>query len=239
MLSLLPFPTKENPSNLNQRWTWNASDNTVRSRMSGLCLDGGTLTDCFHPPFDAFPWCNTSLDFLVRATLLVANMTLGEKTSNLQNSNAGVTRLAAPPNRFSEALHGVLVGCGTPSGPQSTGCPTSFPHALALGATFNRYSHFSISFSLCFLEIGACAHNIAFLFQYLPSFITVMLLVRSGDPSAPLYPQRPELWTTKASLGFSFGLYVELEGRKGYRGVFHSARHITFISMCVCVYVSK
>ena len=29
-------------------------------------------------------------------------------------------------------------GCGTPSGTNSTGCATSFPHALALGATFNR-----------------------------------------------------------------------------------------------------
>eukprot|EP00048_Salpingoeca_helianthica_P016232 m.231184 g.231184 ORF g.231184 m.231184 type:complete len:915 (-) comp18276_c0_seq1:117-2861(-) len=123
--------------NQNQRWVWNA-DNTVRGLMSGLCLDGGTITDCFHAPFSSYPWCNISLDAPTRARALVAAMTLDEKAVNLQNSNPGVARLGAPINPFSEALHGVLVGCGKSSGPDSTGCPTSFPHALALGATFNR-----------------------------------------------------------------------------------------------------
>ena len=44
---------------------------------------------------------------------------------------------------FHEALHGVCCGAtkkytNSTTGYTSTGIPTSFPHALALGATFNR-----------------------------------------------------------------------------------------------------
>ena len=42
-----------------------------------------------------------------------------------------------PQNIFAEALHGILCDCGeTYNG--NTGCPTSFPHALLMGASFNR-----------------------------------------------------------------------------------------------------
>lgn len=54
-----------------------------------------------------------------------------------QNTNPGVERLGVPPMQFNEALHGVVVNCG-PTYNGNTGCPTSFPHATALGATFNR-----------------------------------------------------------------------------------------------------
>eukprot|EP00484_Ammonia_sp_Unknown_P005082 CAMPEP_0197074090 /NCGR_PEP_ID=MMETSP1384-20130603/210934_1 /TAXON_ID=29189 /ORGANISM="Ammonia sp." /LENGTH=946 /DNA_ID=CAMNT_0042512931 /DNA_START=16 /DNA_END=2857 /DNA_ORIENTATION=- len=64
-------------------------------------------------------------------------MTLAEKVQNLQSTNPGVTRLGVPSNLFHEALHGVVCGCGE-TYENNTGCPTSFPHALLLGATFNR-----------------------------------------------------------------------------------------------------
>ena len=53
--------------------------------------------------------------------------------------STGVGVLGIPPMKFAEALHGVESGCGRSSGSDgSTGCATSFPHGLLLGATFNR-----------------------------------------------------------------------------------------------------
>ena len=58
------------------------------------------------------------------------------------SSNPGIKRMGVPPFAFSEALHGVASDCAATSyfselGKNNTGCPTSFPHALALGHTFN------------------------------------------------------------------------------------------------------
>ena len=64
-------------------------------------------------------------------------MTMEEKISNLGTSNNGVSRLGVPPNEYNEALHGVSVACGA-SYNGSTGCATSFPHALLLSASFNQ-----------------------------------------------------------------------------------------------------
>lgn len=79
-------------------------------------------------------------------------MTLTEKGQNLGGAGGwggsqGVPRLGVTQNaalQSSEALHGLeQAGCGaTTYHPEfkgnNTGCPVSFPHALALGATFNR-----------------------------------------------------------------------------------------------------
>ena len=64
--------------------------------------------------------------------------TMFHQVQNMQNRNPGVPRLGVPTFRFGECLHGVLSGCGAAYGNDSTGCPTSFPHALGLAATFNR-----------------------------------------------------------------------------------------------------
>ena len=61
----------------------------------------------------------------------------------MDSHNFGVPRLAVPPNVFSEALHGMCAGCGAPhtdavSGHTSTGCPTSFPQVISMGAAWNR-----------------------------------------------------------------------------------------------------
>jgi hypothetical protein len=49
---------------------------------------------------------------------------------NQDSHNFGVPRLGVPPNVFSEALHGMVSGCGHRvkfDAYTSTGCPTSFP----------------------------------------------------------------------------------------------------------------
>ena len=87
-------------------------------------------------------WCDTSLGARTRAKALIANMTLDEKASNMDSLNFGVARLAVPPNLFSEALHGMCAGCGKahdfPGEYTSTGCPTSFPQVISMGASWNR-----------------------------------------------------------------------------------------------------
>eukprot|EP01084_Bolivina_argentea_P317682 550834_1 len=107
---------------------------------SSLCLTIAmkeTYPNCTMYPFNSYPYCNQQLSVEDRVNDLVSRMTLTEKVQNLQNNNPGVSRLGVPPNIFGEALHGVLCGCGaTYEG--NTGCPTSFPHALLLGASFNR-----------------------------------------------------------------------------------------------------
>ena len=87
-------------------------------------------------------WCNTSLPAEARTKALLAAMTLQEKATNLDSHNFGVPRLAVPPNIFSEALHGMCAGCGAsvqfPGEYESTGCPTSFPQVISMGASWNR-----------------------------------------------------------------------------------------------------
>ena len=63
-------------------------------------------------------------------------MDLGEKTMVLNGDNPGVPRLGIPALAGGDELHGAG-GCGAMHG-NNTGCGTSFPHALALAATFNR-----------------------------------------------------------------------------------------------------
>ena len=61
----------------------------------------------------------------------------------------------------SEALHGLgQAGCGATSffpefGGNNTGCPASFPHALALGSTFNRSLWGLIGDQISFAGISA------------------------------------------------------------------------------------
>jgi len=132
----------------NQRWEWRP-DGSVRSLMSGLCLDaGGSDTvpkTCNSAPFNASAYCNTSLSAAARAAALVAAANLTEQIANLAvQSGTGFPALGVPPLSFSEALHGVACGCGA-AAPRnssnafaSTGCATSFPHALSMAASYNR-----------------------------------------------------------------------------------------------------
>ena len=103
--------------------------------------------------------CNPHATPTQRAKDLVARMTLAEKGHNMGGDggwggSSGVPRLGATASCLngqkagildsSEALHGLgQASCGaTTYWPQfngnNTGCPASFPHAQALGCTFNR-----------------------------------------------------------------------------------------------------
>ena len=134
----------------NEQFIYNETSGLFRYVQNpDLCLDAGTAVNCSMEPFSSYLYCNSSLDIEDRAADLMSRMTLTEKTQLIQNGNQGVKRLGLPRLQFSECLHGVLSGCGSASGPDSTGCPTSFPHALGLGATFNRslWSHVSSTIS--------------------------------------------------------------------------------------------
>lgn len=126
------------------RWTHDAATaHFVWASDTSLCLDAGTAASCAEPPLSSLPFCNTALTADDRVADLVPRLQPVEAASMLSVSNNGVPRLGIPPLRFGEALHGVLSGCGAPytdpaTGYTSTGCPTSFPTGLALGATFNR-----------------------------------------------------------------------------------------------------
>lgn len=65
-------------------------------------------------------------------------LTVAELAQFLSNENAGVPRLGVPKLSYGEALHGYVHGCISNPAPGTTGCPTSFPHALLMGGAFNR-----------------------------------------------------------------------------------------------------
>ena len=113
-----------------------------------LCLDAGTPFNlsCASSSIASKPYCDASLPAVSRATDLVQRMTLHEKVLALtvmdRRSN-GVPRLGMPSMQYGEALHGVcakICGQSTPlgDGTSSTGCATSFPHALHTASSFNR-----------------------------------------------------------------------------------------------------
>ena len=138
----------------NERWEWH-DDGTVRSVMSGLCLDvgggGGSAAKktCELADFNRTAYCNASLSAAARASALVQEANLTARIANLGvGVQTGVPGLGVPPLSFSEALHGAACGCVQPLPSrqqsahgiafQSTGCPTSFPNALGLAASYNR-----------------------------------------------------------------------------------------------------
>ena len=130
-------------SNSLQKWSLKtaAKGSLIQSMANtSLCLTASTsqtMPNCSMSPFNSYPYCNQALSTEDRVNDLLSRMTLDEKVKNLQNNNPGIPRLAVPKNLFHEMLHGVLCGCGEKY-EGNTGCPTSFPHALLLGATFNR-----------------------------------------------------------------------------------------------------
>ncbi|MEH0153384.1 glycoside hydrolase family 3 N-terminal domain-containing protein [Limibacter armeniacum] len=75
------------------------------------------------------PWLDTSLSVKERASLLVAEMTLEEKVSQMVNSATGIERLGVPEyDWWNECLHGVA----------RNGKATVFPQAIGLAATFDE-----------------------------------------------------------------------------------------------------
>ena len=90
------------------------------------------------------PYCNMSKPIAERVEALVGAMALPDKLQNLGTGGSmDVPRLKISGPKFNEALHGVQANCAAQTawpefGGNNTGCPSSFPHGTAQGATFNR-----------------------------------------------------------------------------------------------------
>ena len=126
----------------NQTWTYDSQTGLIhQGDDSQLCLNAGsTVVGCSAEGFSDRPYCNHSLGVSERVEDLFNRLSVNEKAQFLsadKYTNGGVPRLQVPAFQYGECLHGVHSGCGA-AAPGSTGCPTSFPHALGLGATFNR-----------------------------------------------------------------------------------------------------
>ena len=125
-------------------WSYdNQTGLLIWQKDPSMCLDAGTIVDCTSPSISSYLYCDPTLSAFDRATNLLTYMQPIEKAAMLTTSNNGIPRLGIPKLQFGEALHGVLTGCGASffdnsTNFQSTGCPTSFPTGMALGASFNR-----------------------------------------------------------------------------------------------------
>ena len=77
----------------------------------------------------AYPWYNPEIAFEDRMQMLIDEMTIEEKISQLTHDAAAIERLGVPEyNWWSEALHGVA----------RSGRATVFPQPIGLAATFDR-----------------------------------------------------------------------------------------------------
>ena len=105
-----------------------------------LCADAGTTHNCSVAPYSGYTYCDRAAAPAARAADAVGRLSAGALVGLLGNNNNGAPELGLAPIHFGEALHGMLLRCLPPgaAAPGSTGCPTSFPHALLLGGTFNR-----------------------------------------------------------------------------------------------------
>jgi beta-glucosidase len=89
----------------------------------------GTRSGSREEPVHDFPWYDPELSFEERVQLLINEMTLEEKISQLIFDSAPIERLGIPEyNWWSEALHGVA----------RNGRATVFPQPIGLAATFDR-----------------------------------------------------------------------------------------------------
>ena len=85
------------------------------------------------PLLRQLPFCNVSLPTNARVADLVSRLNTSEKISIMGDGATPVHRLGIKALPWGEGLHGVVSHCFN-----GTHCPTSFPHALALAASFNR-----------------------------------------------------------------------------------------------------
>jgi Glycosyl hydrolase family 3 N terminal domain len=105
----------------------------------GLCVQAANHTPtCADPVFRPMAYCNSSLPVEARVADLVSRMRAGEKAAALDSGVPAIPRLGVPSMASGEALHGAATGCLHSPAPNSTGCPTSFPAPVALGAAFDE-----------------------------------------------------------------------------------------------------
>ncbi len=95
----------------------------------GSAPDQGAQTEKSGQETYDFPWYNPEISFEERVKLLIDEMTLEEKISQMTHDAAPIERLGVSEyNWWSEALHGVA----------RNGRATVFPQPIGLGATFDR-----------------------------------------------------------------------------------------------------
>eukprot|EP01084_Bolivina_argentea_P243365 408007_1 len=126
-------------NNILQEYYYDKNTGYITSNNQSLCVTAAyyPIKNCSDSPFNTYPYCNQNLDINTRVNDLINRMTIYEKIDNLAGSNNGIPRLGIPKNKALECLHGIFSGCGATYN-DNTGCPTSFPNALNLGASFNR-----------------------------------------------------------------------------------------------------
>ncbi len=99
----------------------------MKTQLFSILLWLGVSMTIFSQDVD-YSFYDTSLPIEDRAEILVSQMTLEEKISQLTNSSAGIPRLnILPYDWWNEALHGVA----------RNGKATIFPQGIAVGATFD------------------------------------------------------------------------------------------------------
>ncbi len=93
------------------------------------CSSNNSSSDVTESTEYDFPWYNPEIVFEDRLQLLIDEMTIEEKISQLTYDAAAIERLGVPEyNWWSEALHGVA----------RNGRATVFPQPIGMGATFDR-----------------------------------------------------------------------------------------------------
>ena len=108
------------------------------SAAPGLCVQAGNTTaSCDMAPFSGYGYCNASLPVAQRVADLVGRMTVAEMAAAMDSGVPAIPRLGVPTMHSGEALHGAACGCAAAPAPGSTGCPTSFPAPIALGAAMD------------------------------------------------------------------------------------------------------
>jgi len=94
-----------------------------------LIIGCGTDTDSGEKISYEYPWYNPAISFEDRLTMLMDEMTTGEKISQLLYNAPAIERLGVPEyNWWNEALHGVA----------RNGRATVFPQTIGLAATFDK-----------------------------------------------------------------------------------------------------
>ena len=103
-----------------------------------LCIQGGNNTpSCDLSPFNTYPYCNNTIPIEERLDDLLHRMTNAEKVQSMDSGVPSIPRLGIMSMHSGEGLHGAVTSCLTNPSPNSTGCATSFPCPMALGATFD------------------------------------------------------------------------------------------------------
>ncbi|KAG0476180.1 hypothetical protein HPP92_013021 [Vanilla planifolia] len=109
--------------------------------LVGVLFSAGDCREfpCKPPHFNAFPFCNASLQVADRARSLVSLLKLPEKIKLLSNNASAVPRLGLPAYEWwSESLHGIA---GNGPGVRFDGVITAvtvFPQVIVTAASFNR-----------------------------------------------------------------------------------------------------